>query len=93
MIQVPNEYIVSHGGTDWRADYIGSGKGVLASAGVAVTGEMEQYKLPEGTLVIAAPGQACVLVTASPDENAALNEQDPANYHLYRLTHLGQLQK
>lgn len=91
-IQVPREYIISTGGADWRADYMGSGKRLLASADVLVTGEMEQYKVPEGTLVVAAPGRACVLVTASPDANTALGDQDPANYHLYRLTRLGQLQ-
>lgn len=92
-IQVPREYIVSTGGADWRAEYLGSGKGLLGPAGVALTGEMEQYKVPEGTLVVAAPGQACVLVTASPDANSSLDDQDPANYHLYQLTRLGQLQK
>lgn len=92
-IQVPSEYILSTGGTDWRADYVGSGRSCLEAAGVAVNGEMEQYKLPEGTMVVAAPGQACVLVTASPDHNSALDDQDSADYHLYRLTRLGDLQE
>jgi hypothetical protein len=90
-IQVPNQYIVSTGGKDWRADYVGSGKEFVASAGVPLTGDAEQFKVPEGTMVVASPTEACVLVTASPDQNAALDEQDPANYHLYRLTPLGQL--
>lgn len=91
--QVPKEYIVSTDGADWRAEYLGSGPGLLASAGIAVNGEMEQFKVPEGTLVVAAPGRACVLVTASPDENREIDEQATTDYHLYRLTPLGELQE
>lgn len=90
-IQVPNQYIVSASGADWRADFVGSGMEFVESAGVRLTGDEEQYKVPEGTLMVVSPGEACVLVTASPDSNAALDNQDPVHYHLYKLTPLGRL--
>lgn len=90
-INVPGEYIVSTGGQDFRAEYVGTGERFMPL--VDLEEADWRFTVPEGTLFVNTEheGGLCVLVTASSDNPEELLQLDPTNYHLYRLTGLGQL--
>ena len=90
-INVPDQYIVSTGGQDWRAEYVKTGEGALEMVDMEAAGWT--FTVPEGTLFVSTEqhGGLCLLVTASSDNEQDLLHLDPTNYHLYRLTGLGKL--
>lgn len=92
-VNIPNEYLITVNGANWVAQYAGSGAEASQRFGFRPEQATEQYDVPEGKLMVAAPTSdrgfgACQLYTGDPEDTGERENLDSANYHFYQLKRL-----
>lgn len=85
-IHVPREYLITAGGANWMAEYVGSGANSMDRWGFTAESATDRFPVPEGTLMVATHRSAGQLLIGEPGE--VEGPADSLHRHFYRLTRL-----